>query len=103
MKHEVTSYNTKRMIADSLKKLMAEKPFSKITVSDIIRDCKINRKTFYYHFEDIFFLLKWSFEEETVEVLKNFDLYTDYKSAIRFVLDYVEKNDYLIIVPTFSP
>ena len=96
MKHEVTSYNTKRMIADSLKKLMKNKPFSKITVSDIVLDCGINRKTFYYHFEDIFALLKWLFEEEAIEVVKHFDLYTDYKSAILFTMDYVNKNDYLI-------
>ena len=36
MKHTVTTYNTKRMLADSLKKAMKEKSFSKITVSEII-------------------------------------------------------------------
>ena len=62
MKHEITSYNTKRTLADSLKKAMQIKPFSKISVSEIIRDCGLNRKTFYYHFEDIYALLKWMFE-----------------------------------------
>jgi len=47
MKHEVTTYNTKRMLATSLKKAMKHKPFSKITVSEIIADCGVNRKTFY--------------------------------------------------------
>ena len=53
MKHEITTYNTKRLIADTLKMLMLTKPFSKITVSEIITACRINRKTFYYHFESI--------------------------------------------------
>lgn len=53
MKHEITSLNTKRTLAESLKKLMKTKSFSKITVSEIIADCGLNRKTFYYHFEDI--------------------------------------------------
>lgn len=28
---------------------MEKKPLSKITVSEIIADCGVNRKTFYYH------------------------------------------------------
>ncbi|MBR3905456.1 MAG: TetR family transcriptional regulator, partial [Clostridia bacterium] len=63
MKHEITTYNTKKLISNTLKALMRTKPFSKITVSEIISTCKINRKTFYYHFEDIFALVKWMFEE----------------------------------------
>lgn len=96
MKHEVTTYNTKRLLANTLKTLMRTKPFSKITVSEIITTCKINRKTFYYHFEDIFALLKWMFEEEAIEVVKHFDLLVDYKDAIRFVMQYVDENDYII-------
>ena len=51
MKYEITSYNTKRMLAESLKKLLCRRPLSKVTVSEIVADCKVNRKTFYYHFE----------------------------------------------------
>lgn len=96
MKHEITTYNTKRILADSLKKIMKQKPFAKITVSEIIADCGVNRKTFYYHFEDIYALLKWMFEEEAIEVVKHFDLLIDYEEAIRFVMQYVDKNDYII-------
>ncbi|MGN1083407.1 MAG: TetR/AcrR family transcriptional regulator C-terminal domain-containing protein [Lachnospiraceae bacterium] len=96
MKHEITSLNTKRTLAESLKRAMKKKPFSKITVSEIINDCGVNRKTFYYHFGDIYELLKWLFEEEAIEVVKHFDLLVDYEEAIRFVMDYVEKNDYII-------
>lgn len=96
MKHEITTYNTKRTLADSLKKLMKQKSFSKITVSEIIADCGVNRKTFYYHFEDIYALLKWMFEEEAIEVVKHFDLLIDYEEAIRFVMQYVDENNYII-------
>ena len=96
MKHEVTTYNTKKLIANTLKMLMRTKSFSKITVSEIISTCKINRKTFYYHFEDIFALLKWMFDEEAVEVVKHFNLLIDYESCIRFVMQYVDENDYII-------
>ena len=96
MKHEITTYNTKRTLADSLKKIMKNKSFAKITVSEIIADCGVNRKTFYYHFEDIYALLKWMFEEEAIEVVKHFDLLIDYEEAIRFVMQYVDENNYII-------
>ena len=96
VKHEITTYNTKKMLAASLKKAMKHKPFYKITVSEIIADCGVNRKTFYYHFEDIFALLTWIFEEEAIDIIKQLNLLADYEQAIRFVMDYVDKNEYLI-------
>lgn len=96
MKHEVTTLNTKKIIASSLKKFMAVKPLSKITVSEIVADCNINRKTFYYHFEDVQSLLKWTLEQEAVEVFKSFDLLLDYDEAVNFVIDYVEENKHIL-------
>ena len=96
MKHEITTLNTKKTLAASLKKFMEKKPLSKITVSEIVADCNVNRKTFYYHFEDIQALLKWILEQEAVEIVKSFDLLLDYEEAINFVLDYVEKNKHIL-------
>ncbi len=93
MKHEITSLNTKRTLAASLKKQVCKKPFSKITVREIINDCGVNRKTFYYHFEDVYALLKWTLEQEAIEVVKQFDLIVEYEEAFLFVMDYVEEND----------
>lgn len=96
MKHEVTTLNTKRTLAASLKCFMAKKPLSKITVSEIISDCGVNRKTFYYHFENIYALLKWMLEEEAVSVVKQFDLLVDYREAVLFVMHYVQENKHLL-------
>ena len=96
MKYEITSLNTKRTIANSLKKLMRNNKFAKITVSEIIEDCGINRKTFYYHFEDKYALLKWTLENEAISIVKQLDLMVDYEKAILFTMDYIEKNDYII-------
>ena len=96
MRHEITSANTKKAIAASLKKKMAQKPLSKITVSEIIADCGVNRKTFYYHFEDIYALLKWILEEEAIEVVKRFDLLVEPEEAITFVIDYVNANKHIL-------
>lgn len=96
MKHEVTSLNTKKTLAASLKKLMEQKPLSKISVSEIIADCGVNRKTFYYHFQDIFALLKWMLEQEAINVVRSFDLLVDYEEAIEFVIDYVDANKHIL-------
>lgn len=96
MKHEIRSLNTKKTLAESLKKIMKKKSFSKITVSEIIADCGLNRKTFYYHFEDIYALLKWMLESEAIEVVKQFNLIVDYEEALVFIMDYIEENDYII-------
>lgn len=96
MKHEVTNMYTKKALSQSLKRFMETKPFSKITVSDIVADCGLNRKTFYYHFADTRDLLKWTFEQEAIEVFRNFDLIIDYQDAILFVIDYLESNRHML-------
>ncbi|WP_419024697.1 TetR/AcrR family transcriptional regulator C-terminal domain-containing protein [Emergencia sp.] len=96
MKREESTLITKKALAASLKKYMTKKTLKKITVSEIITDCNVNRKTFYYHFEDIYALLKWMLEQEAVEVVKQFDLLIDYKDAILFVMDYVETNAHIL-------
>lgn len=92
MKYEVTSLNTKKLFAQALKSIVIQKSFSKVTVSELIRECKVNRKTFYYHFTDVYDLLKWTLEQEAIDVVKKFDLIVEYEEVILFVIDYIEKN-----------
>ena len=96
MRYNDISLQTKRQLSASLKKFMKKKIFSKITIKEIIEDCNVNRKTFYYHFEDIYALLRWTFEQEAIEIVKKFDLKTDYTDAILFVMGFVEQNDHIL-------
>ncbi len=96
MTHAVASLNTKRTLANSLRKAMEKKPFSKVTVTEIIKDSGVNRKTFYYHFQDIYSLLKWMVQQDAVDVVKNFDIESDFGKAIVFVMNYVEQNSHLV-------
>ncbi|MCR5100924.1 MAG: TetR/AcrR family transcriptional regulator C-terminal domain-containing protein [Butyrivibrio sp.] len=50
---------TKNALASSLRELMKEKPFEKISISDICDLCGMNRKSFYYHFKDKYDLVNW--------------------------------------------
>lgn len=96
MKNEEISLNTKKMLAQSLKRAMEKKALSKVTVNELIKDCNLNRNTFYYHFSDIYDLLKWMLEQEAVEVVKKIDLLVGTEEAIRFVLNYVNENRHII-------
>ena len=44
---------TENAIKRAFIKLLEEKPYSDITVKDIVSECGINRNSFYYHFQDI--------------------------------------------------
>lgn len=96
MTNEEISLNTKKEFATALKHAMEKKALSKVTVSELTAECKVNRKTFYYHFQDIYDLLKWMLEQEAIDVVKKFDLIINTEEAIRFVLEYVEENKHII-------
>ena len=62
---------TKTAMAESMKQLMTEKPFAKISVGDICERCGMNRKTFYYHFRDKYDLVDWIFQTEFLKMLQD--------------------------------
>lgn len=55
---------TKKALAQSLKELGASKILDKITVADITEHCGVNRQTFYYHFDDKYELLNWTYTQD---------------------------------------
>lgn len=50
--------NAREQIIRAFMELIEEKEPGKITVTDIVERCGITRKTFYYHFRDIFDLIE---------------------------------------------
>lgn len=92
MKHEEQSQLTKKALSDALKSLMETKPLNKITIHELVEKCGVNRKTFYYHFEDIYALLKWTLEQEAIDIVDRYDLIAERSKVIDFALDYIEQN-----------
>ena len=60
---------TKRALGASLKTLMQQRPFHKISVGDICEQCGMHRKSFYYHFQDKYDLLNWVFYSEFMQLI----------------------------------
>ena len=61
---------TKIWIANTVKKLLVQKPIEKIHVTDICRAAEIERPTFYYHFRDIHDLYAWTLHHELVKTVR---------------------------------
>lgn len=63
---------TKELLTNTFWELLEEKPYSKITVNDIVNRCDVNRNTFYYHFQDIPSLMINSIEKWTDNIIKEY-------------------------------
>lgn len=92
MKHNEQSQQTKQELSAALKKQMESRPLNRITIRELVEACGVNRKTFYYHFEDIYDLLRWTLEQEALSHFEQYDLILDNKSAVEFVMDYISEN-----------
>ena len=56
--------NTKKMLADELRRLMQIYPFEQITVTRLCDCCGVNRKSFYYHYKDKYDVVNQIFDNE---------------------------------------
>lgn len=91
-KANAASDQTKRALASALKELMAQKPFDKITIHDLTERCGIRRQNFYYHFEDVYDLLRWTFQEEALTLLARHDGALLWQEGLLQLFHYIEDN-----------
>lgn len=103
MKRKIATFATRQRFAEALKAELAVKPLDKISVSNLVRRTGINRKTFYYHFDDIYQLVGWILRTEAMDHILSFNILLDYRKGISFVLDYIESNQDLIANIMCSP
>ena len=83
---------TRRALAAALKELMAQKPLNKITIHDLTERCGIRRQNFYYHFEDVYGLLRWTFEEEALSLLEQHEGALLWQEGLLQLFRYLEEN-----------
>lgn len=87
-----TSNNTKHALAAALKTLMAQKPFEKITINEITELCAMRRQNFYYHFLDVYELLRWMFDEEAISLLRRHEGMLLWQDGLLQLFQYIEEN-----------
>ena len=91
-KSYTASGQTKRAMADALKKLMTQKPLDKITIQELMEQCGMKRQNFYYHFEDIYDLLRWMFQEEAVSLLEQREGALLWQEGLLQLFRYLQEN-----------
>lgn len=91
------SNTTKIALEASLKKMMLQKPFDKITINDLTKDCGISRMTFYNHFKDIYDLVEWSCEEDGKQALQNNNTYDTWQEGLYQIFQAVLENKPFIL------
>ena len=88
----VASDQTKHALAAALKELIAQKPIDKITIHDITERCGIRRQNFYYHFEDVYDLMRWMFQEEAMSLLRQHEGTLLWQEGLLQLFRYIEEN-----------
>ena len=86
------SSSTKEALAAALKQMMTVKPMDKITIKDLVEICGVNRQTFYYHFDDVYDLLEWVFEEDANRVLPREVVYEHWREDVFIFMQYLQDN-----------
>ena len=83
---------TKESLGAALKQMLTVKPIDKITVKDLVEICGVNRQTFYYHFDDVYDLLEWVFEEDANRVLPSEVVYEHWRDDVMMFFNYLADN-----------
>lgn len=86
------SDHTRHALAAALKLLMGQKSLDKITINDITELCGMRRQNFYYHFADIYDLLRWMFDEEAVSLLRRHEGTLLWQDGLLQLFQYLEEN-----------
>lgn len=96
MAHSIMTEMTKSILSKSLKKFLSKKPLNKITVKDIVSDCKLTRQTFYYHFQDIYELLDWTYKNEIGHILED-KKNSSWDAIIKGILNFIKENKSMFV------
>lgn len=96
MSYSVMTEMTKKLLSDSLKKLLNKKTLKKITVKDVVTECGLTRQTFYYHFQDMYELLDWTFSD-IVKTALNGSEGSNREESYKNLFLYIQENKSLFI------
>lgn len=99
IKEDLRVTRTRRLLCNSLLKLLENEPFEKISVMDICKEAMVHRATFYNHFSDKEELLEYAIDEVKEKLFaaavekENFTSPKEmYMSLISTVVNFVEDN-----------
>lgn len=83
---------TKNLIKKEFVKLLEEKSFNSITISMLSERCEINRNTFYYHYDDIYTLVKEILSDEIKKVNQEFNTSFSWEKSLIIASSFLLEN-----------
>ena len=83
---------TEQAIKASFRKLLNERPLTRITVKEIAEDCGINRNSFYYHYHDIPELVEEILKDEVGALIAAYPDISSLEECVETVFDFVVEN-----------
>lgn len=83
---------TKKMIREVFVHMLNERPLHKITVTDIVNECDINRNTFYYYYADIYDIVSQIFQTEMQRVIDDYNDKNSWEESLLQALKFAVKN-----------
>ncbi|UZQ85267.1 TetR/AcrR family transcriptional regulator [Thermoclostridium stercorarium] len=86
---------TRKAIIQTFREMLEKSPLDKITVTNIIERCGINRNTFYYYFRDIYDLLDSFFKEELEKVIEA-NANEPLQNLLKAVMEMVRENRQIV-------
>ena len=88
---------TKKAIVSSLKECLQETPIDKITITEIVNRCGVNRMTFYYHFNSIYDCFLWGARQEVEEALEHCRSYSTLDEGLLEIFRAAQENKTYVI------
>ena len=92
----------KESIVDSLIQTLNETTLEKITVTDIAAKCGISRQTFYYHFNDIYDIVRYFFLREIERAFADYSDIDSWQTGYMRLLKWAKNNKALVMNTYFS-
>lgn len=89
--------SAKAVIINSFKQLVEKKSIDKITVKEICELSDVNRQTFYNHFQDIFDIFKYIFQEEIFSEIAQNRTFETWCGGFLATLHYLKQNSKMIL------
>ena len=87
---------TKTALMDAFTRLLEQMPMDQITVQAITAECGVSRNTFYYHFNDIYALMKAMFQRDMDAILVRRAPGEGARQGLRRLFDYVSSHQRIV-------
>lgn len=87
---------TKEQLRLTFKELLTKKEYSKITVKEVSELSGLTRQIFYYYFNNVHELLKYFFDVEIENIVKEYEEFKNFEESYLLFFKIIEENKVII-------